>query len=78
MTLGGPRPRQGNLLLRDYQVLPAERRRRGRPGPISPRNHVHHFRLHDADDIDDKVAGWFREAYAVGEQRHLARRSDGR
>ncbi len=38
---------------------------------FSPRNHLHAFRFTDADEIDDEVAGWFAEAYRVGEQRHL-------
>jgi hypothetical protein len=39
---------------------------------FSPRNHVHHFRLFDAADVDGEFRGWLKEAYAVGEQRHLA------
>jgi hypothetical protein len=44
---------------------------------ISPRNHVHHFRLDDRADLDELFTSWVREAYAVGEQQHLppARRS---
>jgi hypothetical protein len=38
---------------------------------ISARNHVHHFRLTTPADIDAEFAGLLREAYAVGEQRHL-------
>lgn len=38
---------------------------------ISPRNHVHHFRLESRDDLDPLFTSWVREAYAVGEQRHL-------
>jgi hypothetical protein len=38
---------------------------------ISARNHVHHFRLISATDVDEEVEAWLREAYAVGEQRHL-------
>ena len=38
---------------------------------LSPRNHVHHFRFHDPADIDAEVLGWLREAYAVGQQKHL-------
>jgi len=38
---------------------------------ISPRNHVHHFRLMSAADVDAEVASWLAEAYAVGEQKHL-------
>jgi hypothetical protein len=41
---------------------------------FSPRNHLHAFRLEQPSHIDDTFAGWMREAYAVGEQRHL--RSD--
>jgi endogenous inhibitor of DNA gyrase (YacG/DUF329 family) len=40
---------------------------------ISPRNHVHHFRLMSVADVDEEVEGWLKEAYAVGEQRHLER-----
>ena len=40
---------------------------------ISPRNHVHHFRIHQVAEIDADVRAWLQEAYAVGEQRHLSR-----
>ena len=39
----------------------------------SPRNHVHHFRLESAADVDDVFMSFLAEAYAVGEQRHLRR-----
>ncbi len=38
---------------------------------ISPRNHVHHFRLTSATEVDEQVLRWLQAAYAVGEQRHL-------
>jgi hypothetical protein len=38
---------------------------------ISPRNHVHHFRLSSAAEVDEQVQSWFAEAYTVGEQKHL-------
>jgi hypothetical protein len=38
---------------------------------ISPRNHVHHFRIERVTDVDREVLDWLREAYAVGEQEHL-------
>lgn len=38
---------------------------------FSPRNHVHHFRLTQPADVDSTFRSWLREAYAVGEQRHL-------
>lgn len=40
---------------------------------ISPRNHVHHFVIHDAKEIDDEVRDWLREAHSVGKQDHLAK-----
>jgi Domain of unknown function (DUF5655) len=42
---------------------------------ISPRNHVHVFRLTASDEIDAEFCGWVAEAYQVGEQRHLKRRA---
>jgi hypothetical protein len=39
---------------------------------ISPRNHVHAFRLHSPADLTDEFDALLREAYAVGEQKHLA------
>jgi hypothetical protein len=41
---------------------------------FSPRNHLHAFRLFSNDDVDEELRSWLREAYAVGEQRHLSRR----
>ena len=39
----------------------------------SPRNVLHEFRLSGPDEVDAEVESWLREAYAVGEQRHLRR-----
>jgi hypothetical protein len=38
---------------------------------ISPRNHVHHFRLSKLSELDKTFSAWAREAYAVGQQKHL-------
>lgn len=38
---------------------------------ISPRNHVHHFRVIAPAEIDAEFRRWLAEAYAVGEQKHL-------
>jgi hypothetical protein len=40
---------------------------------ISPQNHVHHFRLTAASEVDVEVEAWLREAYSIGEQKHLGR-----
>jgi hypothetical protein len=38
---------------------------------FSPRNHLHAFRLEQLSDIDATFKSWMREAYAVGQQKHL-------
>ena len=43
---------------------------------FSPRNVVHTFRLERPDQVDEEVADWLREAYAVGRQEHLKRQSE--
>ncbi|MGH9745933.1 MAG: DUF5655 domain-containing protein [Candidatus Acidiferrales bacterium] len=40
---------------------------------ISPRNHVHSFRFTSLKELDREVLGWLREAYRVGQQRHLSK-----
>ena len=41
---------------------------------ISPRNHVHTFRLTIPSDVDAQFRAWLAEAYAVGQQHHLRKR----
>ncbi len=41
---------------------------------ISPRNHVHHFVLRQAADIDGRFRELIAEAYQVGRQAHLVPR----
>ena len=38
---------------------------------FSPRNHVHVFRLRSPADLTPELDALLREAYAVGEQKHL-------
>jgi hypothetical protein len=38
---------------------------------ISPRNHVHSFRLSSVREVDVEFRSWLAEAYDVGDQRHL-------
>jgi hypothetical protein len=42
---------------------------------ISPRNHVHHFRITDSKDIDSTFRAWVAQAYRVGQQQHLGKRA---
>jgi hypothetical protein len=43
----------------------------------SPRNVLHTFRLASPDEVDQEVAAWLREAYAVGLQHHLVTQRAG-
>ena len=44
---------------------------------LSPKNHVHHFRLQGVRDLDAAMRGYMAEAYQVGNQKHLQRRHAG-
>jgi hypothetical protein len=45
---------------------------------ISPRNHVHRFRLQELTELDEEFSAWACEAYAVGQQKHLPSKSNRR
>ena len=38
---------------------------------MTPKCHVHHFRIESVDELDEQVKSWLREAYQVGTQEHL-------
>ena len=38
---------------------------------LTPNTHVHLLRVTDTEQLDDQVAEWVKEAYAVGRQEHL-------
>jgi len=65
-------PRQrwldGHLVLARRLASPRFRR----VDTISARNHVHFFRLSSAEELDAEFRAWLAEAYAVGNQAHLA------
>jgi hypothetical protein len=42
-----------------------------RASPYTKRLFVHQFRVTALDQLDEEFAGWLREAYEVGEGRHL-------
>jgi hypothetical protein len=57
---------EGGLWLRRR----ADHRRLIRVLSVTPRDHVHYFRLEDPRDIDAESTAFIHEAYAVGQQRH--------
>jgi predicted transport protein len=38
---------------------------------ISRSNHVHHFTIAKAEDLNEELRGFIQQAYRVGEQKHL-------
>ena len=60
----------GHLVLAERHESPVFRK----VWTVSPRNHVHEFRLTSEADLTPELLGFLREAYAVGEQKHLGRR----
>lgn len=60
----------GHLVLAERHEGPPVRRITS----LSPRNHVHEFRLTSAEDLGPDLLELMRRAYLVGEQRHLAPR----
>ena len=40
---------------------------------LTPKCHVHHFRVESLSELDEEVRAWLREAYEVGTQEHLYR-----
>jgi hypothetical protein len=72
MSFAAAIPRRGWL---DGHLVLARRVERPlfrRIDSLSPRNHVHLFRLRSAADLTPEFDALLREAYAVGEQKHLA------
>lgn len=42
---------------------------------FSPRNHLHAFRIDNLSQLDEEFVAWIREAYAVGQQKHLRKKA---
>ncbi|WP_258723615.1 DUF5655 domain-containing protein [Cellulomonas sp. NS3] len=58
------------------RALPEDRRLTN-VSPYTARLFVHQYLLRDEGDLDDTFVGWLREAHAVGQGAHLARRPPG-
>jgi hypothetical protein len=72
MSFAALKPRRAWV---DGHVVLARRRedpRFRRIDSLSPRNHVHTFRIERVEEVDGEVADWLAEAYAVGMQHHRA------
>jgi hypothetical protein len=65
--------REGSLYCHVVLSRRLENPRFTRIQSLSPRNHVHHFRVQSTEELDHEVAAWLQEAYKVGEQKHLSK-----
>jgi hypothetical protein len=69
----GARPTaQGLAVYLDLQRA-VEDPRITRAVPYTSRLFTHHLRITAPDQLDDALAGWVREAYAIGQGAHLSR-----
>lgn len=67
----GARPTDTGLTVYLDLQRPIDSSRVRNVSPYTKRLWVHHLRLTSIDELDDEVAGWVREAYAVGAGEHL-------
>jgi hypothetical protein len=73
MRFGGvDRPRRDHLVANVVLTRPVRSPRVERVEFVPPSYYVHRFRLRTPEDLDGDVRALLREAYGVGEQRHLS------
>lgn len=71
VRFGGVRPRKHWLDVDFWLTRRVESPRFQRIETLSPYTHIYTVRVTDPSDVDGELAGWLREAYAVGCQEHL-------
>jgi Domain of unknown function (DUF5655) len=71
MRFAGAVPRKAHLIC--HFVLPCRiaSKRFYKIETFNPHCHAHYLRVAAEDELDPEVAGWLKEAYAVGEQKYL-------
>lgn len=72
MSFGAVSVRKNSLIGHFVFARRIEHPRFLRVETYSRRNHLHAFRIATGADLDSEFEQWAREAYAVGEQKHLA------
>ena len=72
MRFAGAMPRKSYLIC--HLILPhkIDNHRFEKIETFNPRCHAHYLRISSEDELDTDVARWLKEAYAVGQQKHLA------
>jgi hypothetical protein len=72
MRFAGATPRKSYLICHFILPRKIDDRRFERIQTFNPRCHAHYLRISSEDELDTDVARWLKEAYAVGQQKHLA------
>jgi hypothetical protein len=72
VRFAGATPRKGWLDVSFWLTKRLEGPRFRRVETISPRAHIHTVRITEPSQLDSELAGWIREAYAIGCRRHLS------
>jgi hypothetical protein len=77
MSFAQVTPRKGDLVGHLVLARPARSALFSRVESLSPRNHVHHFRLGSEEELDAEFLAFLEEAYAVGNQEHVGAPREG-
>jgi hypothetical protein len=71
VRFAGVRPRQRWIDVAFWLTRRVQSPRLRKVETLSPYTHVHSVRVCGPSDVDDELADWLREAYAIGCQEHL-------
>jgi hypothetical protein len=71
MRFAGAIPRKSSLICHFILPRKIESRRFHKIETFSPRCHAHYLRVAEKADLDRNVLNWLKDAYRVGEQKHL-------
>jgi uncharacterized protein DUF5655 len=71
MRFAGATPRKSHLLCHFILSRKIDNPRFHKIETFNPRCHAHYLRVSEDAELDAEVARWLREAYEVGEQKHL-------
>jgi hypothetical protein len=72
MRFAGAMPRKSYLICHFILPRKIDNDRFEKIETFTPRCRAHYLRVNDEADLDRDVARWLKQAYAVGQQKHLA------
>ncbi len=72
MRFAGAMPRKSCLICHFILQRKIDNPRFEKTETFNPRCHAHYLRISSQDELDNHMARWLKEAYAVGQQKHLA------